>query len=224
MAASDSFLYVSSSGLTFQCYKDGSIAQWNFGSSRNGLAADRQGNVFVSASNSRGWDHGEMGLATTRDRVPPAVKQRLDVLPESQRGGIWKLTSQGHILEHWDSPPWPIAITADGVLYAIEPENGGAFLRLAGDKIEIKTCKLGLESTGLLRSLAVGPKGRCFVNDHKNVVEFDGTGKVVHRWCDPGPEYDLIESPGSLGMDAAGHLYVVDHFKSRVLKFDLGTP
>jgi hypothetical protein len=63
-----------------------------------------------------------------------------------------------------------------------------------------------------------------FVNDQKSVVEFDQSGTVVRRWCDPGPEYDLIDSPGNLSVDAAGHLYVVDYFKSRVLKFDLGTP
>jgi len=222
MAASDSFLYIASGGMTFQLFPDGSVAQWNCGASRNGLAVDKDGNLFVSTSSQRWPDFGP-GI-TRESRKAPIIKQRLDVLPENERAGIWKLSSQGETLAHWDAPPWPITFGKNGILYAVEPDSGGAILRIAKGKAEVKTCRIGLEKTLPLRSLAVGPTGQLFVNDHKNVVEFDENGNVVRRWCDPGPEYDPIDSPGNLCVGAQGHLYVVDYFKSRVLKFDLGTP
>jgi DNA-binding beta-propeller fold protein YncE len=222
IAASDSFLYLSSRGVTFQYFKDGSIAQWNFGSCRNGLAVDRDGALYVSMANNRDSPYAEMGAV--REKKATDIKERLDVLPENERGGIWRLSSDGRVLDHWDAPPWPIALGNDGTLYAIEPENGGALLRIKDKKTEIRMCQLGLESTTTLRSVAVSPQGHLFVNDYKKVVEADGQGNVLRRWCDPGPEYDLIDSPGNLTVGPQGHLYVVDYFKSRVLKFDLGSP
>jgi hypothetical protein len=216
LAVSDSFIYVSSRAVTFQFFKDGSIAQWNFGSCTNGLAVDRDGNLFVSSANTNDRPHG--GEQST------AIKKRLDVLPDNERGGIWKLSGGGQILEHWDAPPWPITLGSDGTLYAIEPQNGGAMLRIKDKKPEIMMCGLGLRSTTTLRSVAISPERHLFVNDYKNIVEADEKGNVLRRWCDPGPEYDLIDAPGNLSVDAQGYLYVVDYFKSRVLKFDLTAP
>ena len=219
MAASDSILYIASGALTFQLFPDGSVAQWNFGACKNGLALDGEGNLFVSTA-SQGWP--DLGPPITREsRKAPVVKQRLDILPENERAGIWKLSSRGETLAHWDAPPWPITFGKNGILYAVEPDSGGAVLRIEKGKIDIKPCRLSLEHTGLLRSLAVSSKERFYVNELGNVVEFDATGQVLRRWCDPGPEYDPITRPGNLSMDSQDHLYVVDYFKSRVLKFDL---
>jgi sugar lactone lactonase YvrE len=224
LAASDSFIYVASEAVTFKLYRDGSVAQWNFGACRNGLAVDHSGHLFVSTSPA-GWLGMDWGPPVMREsRQAPEIKQRLDVLRGKERAGIWKLSSEGETLAHWEAPPWPITVSKSGSIYAVEPDSGGAILHISGKMSNLKECQLKLEPTLPNRSLAVSPAGSFLVNDHKAVVEFDESGKVLRRWCDPGPQYDLIDAPANLSVDAEGHLYVVDYFKSRVLKFDLTAP
>ncbi|HYV50911.1 MAG TPA: hypothetical protein VE910_03330 [Dongiaceae bacterium] len=217
MAASDSFLYVSDGHVTYQLFGDGSIATWTRGAAPSGLAVDELGHVFISAST-----HRMLTLdAMRRHMTPKDVEEMEDSIAKEL--GIWKLTSRGDVLAYWQAPPWPITVARDGTLYAVEPKSGKSFLRLGGKTPEVKTCRMDLQQTMVYRAIAVSSEGHLFVNDRENVVETDAKGKVIRRWCDAEPGYEPLSAPGSLGIDSKGYLYVVDYFKSRVLKFDLGT-
>ncbi|HET9234252.1 MAG TPA: hypothetical protein VFP10_08950, partial [Candidatus Eisenbacteria bacterium] len=176
-----------------------------------------------SISRRGGW--GVLGrLGTDRERKPPPVRQRLDILPKEEQEGIWRLTSQGEILKHWEIPGWPVAVDQKGAIYAVEPDSGADFVRIDGEKIEFRECNLKLESVGLLRGVAVSEQGNIFVNDQHNVVEMDPAGRVLRRWCELGPSFDPIGDPRSLVVDSQDNLYLIDGFKTRVLKFHLGEP
>jgi len=218
MAASDSFLYVSDGHVTYQLFGDGSIATWTRGATPSGLAVDEQGHVFISASTHRMQTLDAIRQHMTQEDVA-AMEDSI-----AKDLGIWKLSSRGDVLAHWQAPPWPITIAKGGTLYAVEPNSGKSFLRLSGKAPEMQTCRMNLQRTMVLRAIAVSPEGHLFVNDRMNVVETDASGKVLRRWCDAEPGYEPLSTPGGLGIDPKGHLYVVDYFKSRVLKFDVGTP
>lgn len=221
IAAADSFLYASTSSGTYQFFPDGSVAHWNFGTCVNGLAVDPDGNLIVSVSRRAGWS-SDGRLGTDRERTPPPIRQRLDILPKEEQEGIWMLTSQGEILKHWKTPGWPIAMGKEGAIYAVEPDSGADFVRIHGEKIEFRECGLKLTSVGLLRGIAVSEQGNIFVNDRHNVVEMDPRGRVVRRWCELGPSFDPIGEPRSLAVDGQDNLYLIDGFKTRILKFRLG--
>lgn len=218
MAASDSFLYVSDGHCTFQIFKDGSIARWLRGAVDNGLATDQSGNLYVSTSLSR-----LKYLEVMRNHVKPDYYKTMHDSLTSELG-IWKLNSDGRVVDHWAAPAWPITVHKNGALYGVEPDSGGAIFTMVNGKTGVLPCHLGLKGTAMSRSLAVSPIGHFFVNDYQKVVEIDEQGNVLRRWCDPGPHYDPLDVPGSLSVDTTGHLYVADYYKSRVLKFDLGNP
>lgn len=222
MAASKKFLYVSDGSVIYQFFPDGSVGIWNRASCPNGLVVDRKGNVFVAAARTRSWNgYHDMFPMPNRPRKPPKTRNLPVRSAAGEAEGIWKLSSVGEVLDHWDLPSWPLAMAEDGILYAVEPDSGGEMLRIAPSGVTRIPCHLSLDPARPLRSIAVSQEGHLFVSELKDVVEADLQGNVLRRWCELGPGRDPLDRPTGCAVDGKGNLYVTDPYKHRVLKFDL---
>jgi DNA-binding beta-propeller fold protein YncE len=165
-----------------------------------GLAVDRQGNVYV--------------VDVDNHRI-----QKFD----NNGKFLTKWGSQGNGAEQF-AGPFGIAVDNQGDVYVsdldayrvLKFDNQGKFLTQWGSQGTGE----GQFSQNSAQGLAVDSQGHVFVADNPTrVEEFDSTGHFLSQWgsLDKG---DLqIESPGGVAIDGQGNIYIAERTSGRIKKF-----
>jgi tripartite motif-containing protein 71 len=180
-----------------------------------GLAADREGNIYLALKGAY-YDISENEL---RKYTPDGelVMQLASMLEGS-----------------YDLVPftWPGALTVDGegTIYLVHGANGvGKVIKIPLEQngpIADQTLQFGSLGKGkgeLLHTplgVAVDREGNIYVSDtHNNRVQvYDSRGEWLLMFRLAGTPYGELTEPGNLAVDGEGNLYVVDRGNARVLK------
>jgi DNA-binding beta-propeller fold protein YncE len=122
--------------------------------------------------------------------------------------------------------PAGVALDSAGTIWVAD--NGNRVLQFTADAQLLAQWDRPGRGDGELNipmGIAVDGQGRVFVSDQRPRVHvFAPDGTFLGAWGSPGVEAGQFTDPVGLALDGLGHVYVVEHFGSRVQKFQLLPP
>jgi tripartite motif-containing protein 71 len=166
-----------------------------------GLALDRGGNIYVSATRGDNSNSNLSGFEYIRKLSPQGKPQsvwgKLGYVDAGAGGGSLA----------W---PWGLAVDARGNIYTTECFNNRV------QKFSPQGKSLALWSNLSLncpQGIAVDAQGRVFVVDHGNstVLMLSSSGKTLRTWTGAGPlnAHPAFTDPTGVAVDRQGNFYVV---------------
>jgi len=181
------------------------LSQWKTGNDKTiiyGMAADRQGNVYVSFGQEIYRFNGETGEYLGKLSSPNG----------GEFGDLY-VTSDGSLAAAWYEGRWGIITSLEGhrddlVIFDAQ----GKISRTIPSYISSQT-----EGVALDVYLTVDGLGNVFAMSGVVIYHFSSQGKYVNYFGSTGDAPGQFKWPGSLAVDGQGHLFVGDFQKVHVL-------
>ncbi|HEX2912564.1 MAG TPA: hypothetical protein VH186_17275 [Chloroflexia bacterium] len=138
---------------------------------------------------------------------------------------IKKLDPQGHTLALWVPNilnPYALAIDSQGNLYT--GDKFGTIYRLnqSGQVITKWAIAKNYNGSWYPLYLVTDTQNNLIVADPRenHLLKFDGNGKLLAQWGNPGSGQDQLNYPTGLFIESSGNIYVADSNNNRVQVFD----